>query len=350
VKANFSRPNPSRAEIVKRTDETSIAPEWLLWVCENLLEGSAPSELSDQLKIEGVAPLLAEQCVRELASSALLKKARAKVVERDQLAQIVRLNNELARLRPSSASVERTSEVSREAFFEHYYSTNKPVVLLDVAKDWPARRLWTLDYFSQKWGHLPVEVCRGRSGDPNCDRDFQKYVSTEPLSDFITWLRDAGTTNDGYLIANNRLLENPNFLTLLDDVVFPERYIGRSKIRGQLSFWLGPAGTMTPMHHDGNNILFCQVVGRKKFSLLPPTETSLFTTALGYYARRELLPKTDLPAAVPLEVVLEPGEALFLPVGWWHQVEALDASVSLSFLNFHESNDFRWYCPGKAQG
>jgi ribosomal protein L16 Arg81 hydroxylase len=41
-----------------------------------------------------------------------------------------------------------------------------------------------------------------------------------------------------------------------------------------------------------------------------------------------------------LECVLEPGEILFLPVGWWHYVEALDISVTLASTNFHWQNDF----------
>jgi ribosomal protein L16 Arg81 hydroxylase len=41
------------------------------------------------------------------------------------------------------------------------------------------------------------------------------------------------------------------------------------------------------------------------------------------------------------EIVLEAGECLFIPIGWWHQVEALDFSVSLTFTNFRWRND--WY-------
>tara|TARA_B100000678_G_scaffold164570_1_gene137414 strand:+ start:1874 stop:2023 length:150 start_codon:yes stop_codon:yes gene_type:complete len=34
------------------------------------------------------------------------------------------------------------------------------------------------------------------------------------------------------------------------------------------------------------------------------------------------------------------GEAIFLPIGWWHHVTALDRSVSRSLTNFAADNDF----------
>ena len=49
-----------------------------------------------------------------------------------------------------------------------------------------------------------------------------------------------------------------------------------------------------------------------------------------------------------VEVVLAPGEALFIPAGWWHQVDALDVSISVSILSLAWPNDFSWYKPGTA--
>ncbi len=47
------------------------------------------------------------------------------------------------------------------------------------------------------------------------------------------------------------------------------------------------------------------------------------------------------------EVVLAPGEMLFIPVGWWHHVRALSLSINLAFTNFVRNNSFDWFRPGE---
>jgi hypothetical protein len=46
----------------------------------------------------------------------------------------------------------------------------------------------------------------------------------------------------------------------------------------------------------------------------------------------------DAGAPPVLETIIAPGEGIFLPVGWWHQVEALDLSASISFTSFRRPN------------
>ena len=46
------------------------------------------------------------------------------------------------------------------------------------------------------------------------------------------------------------------------------------------------------------------------------------------------------------DVVLEPGEILFVPLAWWHQVKSLDFSVTLTYTNFRWPNDGSATYPG----
>jgi hypothetical protein len=48
----------------------------------------------------------------------------------------------------------------------------------------------------------------------------------------------------------------------------------------------------------------------------------------------------DMRYVKVMEVVVEPGETVFLPVGWWHAVESLDRSISTSFNNFLFPNNW----------
>jgi hypothetical protein len=44
------------------------------------------------------------------------------------------------------------------------------------------------------------------------------------------------------------------------------------------------------------------------------------------------------------DLTLAAGEILFVPLGWWHQVKALDFSVTITYTNFLWPNDsYRTY-------
>ena len=135
----------------------------------------------------------------------------------------------------------------------------------------------------------------------------------------------------------------------MDDVVFRPDYFVPGHIAGGTSFWFGPAGTTTSFHHDTTNILFHQMYGRKRFVLATPTQAALLDEADAFYSKLDPDDASFREAHHAIDVVLSAGETLFLPVGYWHKVVALDVSISFSQLNLQRPNAFTEYAPGGAR-
>jgi hypothetical protein len=106
---------------------------------------------------------------------------------------------------------------------------------------------------------------------------------------------------------------------------------------GPPRFWIGPAGTMTPLHCDYDDNIFAQIWGAKRIFLAPPhhdaflypTEANalLFGSpvdpAKPDYERYPLSRQANL-----VEVIVRPGDMLYVPAGWYHHVHALTFSLS----------------------
>jgi hypothetical protein len=101
--------------------------------------------------------------------------------------------------------------------------------------------------------------------------------------------------------------------------------------------WLGPAGTVTPLHCDYDDNLFAQIWGQKRFLLYPPhhAESLYLREANRVLFGSPFDPEAPDYDAFPLarqarqiECVVQPGEMLFLPAGWFHHVRAVALSLS----------------------
>jgi hypothetical protein len=327
-----------------RDHDLVLSPHWQLWIAENLLRGVTPAALVAGLVEDGVPPLRAESEVRALAQSPAIVAGHAVARTARQLELVAQIDRDVRALSASPRDVERRAPPSADELFEKYLCTSTPVLLTGLMTDWPALARWSPAYFKERLGDAPIVVTSGRASDPDYDRNYAQHLETTTLGRFADRVAAAGESNDFYMVSNNRNLEASSLRPLLDDVVIPTDYLDPDpeRLPGCVSLWFGPAGTSTPLHHDTTSVLFCQIVGRKRFRMIAPQETSLLAGARDYYASID----DARPGASIKEVIVSPGEALLLPVGWWHEVVALDASISLSFTNFRRPNRFDWYKPG----
>lgn len=100
-----------------------------------------------------------------------------------------------------------------------------------------------------------------------------------------------------------------------------------------LSCWITGAGSTTQAHYDVANNVFVQLHGQKRFTLYPPTqhlELSLFPDSHPRARKSQL---EVLPPGQGQELVLGPGDALFIPAFWFHHVESLSEAVSLNVFS-----------------
>lgn len=327
-----------------------ISTEWRRWVAENLMLRVEPRVLLATLVRNGIDAQAAAAELREAAGHPYVQ-AGGRIVQRmKKLESILDVHRELATLPPGGGAVERKEALTRDEFLLGYYAANRPVVLTRIMQRWRALSTWTPGYLKERYGEVEVEVTTGRSSDPHYERNVDAHKSTMPLGAYVDRVLAAGEPNDVYMVANNQNLERPALRPLLDDVeMFPE-LLDPAKTARSIFLWFGGAGTVTPLHHDPVNVILAQVCGRKRFLLFPPSETSRLYNDVGVFSDVdcEQPDATRYPRyrpAASIEVVLEPGEAIFLPVGWWHHVRALEIGISVSFTNFCFPNQYAWYSP-----
>lgn len=325
----------------------AVPARWRKWVAENRLRSVGEECLIKTLVENGVGEEAARREVGSLLAHPYFQVAALTAQKLTKLESLLGVYQELSE---RAGGVERRADLSRSEFLERYYCANRPVILTGLMRDWKALAHWNPEYLKAVCGGETVEIMSGREGDPQYEINAPLHRSRVLLGDFVDMVARGGPTNDYYLVSNNQFWKTEGAAALRADVGPLPEYLDEAGPAPDGSFWFGPAGTVTPLHHDEMNILVCQVYGRKRWTLISPNQTPLVYNEVGVYSavdlddpdyeRHPLFGQVDA-----VEFTLEPGEVLFLPVGWWHHVRALDISISLSFTRFVFPNRYQWKNP-----
>jgi ribosomal protein L16 Arg81 hydroxylase len=222
-------------------------------------------------------------------------------------------------------------------------------VLVGYAEAWKASSAWSLDYLTKLLGDVTVEVLTGRDSDPRFETNSDAHRQTMAFAEYLDWVAETEDSNDRYLSAKNHFLAQEAAGPLWDDFTFNPEYLDADlgDVRQHVHLWLGPKGTLTPLHADAFNGLLVQISGRKRVTLVSALEAHIVHNNIDDHADVDcddpaLAGEPWFQALHRLEVTLGPGEALFIPVGWLHQVRSLDLSISLTFTNFVFGNAYEW--------
>jgi ribosomal protein L16 Arg81 hydroxylase len=323
------------------------------WAAISLLRGGTVADAIARMVAEGVPEDQASSVCAIILTDPTFDAGRWAIGQLDKLESVLSMRQRMHLLSTRSSEVERRKEVTREEFLENYYSTNTPVVLEDVCDDWPARRRWSPDYLVKRLGEAEVEVMTQRDGDTRDELNLEQHRTRMRFDDYVSRVLATEWSNELYLVANNKLLSEDFAAPLWRDFRLDRRYLKPDREKSATFLWFGPSGTVTTLHHDVMNILFHQVDGWKHFILVSPLETHRLYNNVGVYSSVDpLAPDLNrhprFANAQQLQVTLGPGDALFVPVGWWHHVTALEASISVSCTSFVFPNQIDWTHPTAA--
>lgn len=227
------------------------------------------------------------------------------------------------------APVDKVSVINHKDFAHSYFSPLRPLVIQDMAKSWPALKKWTPDFFVEEHGDAKVKVYDG--GFTVAGKSYMTKARTISLKEYINTV--ITSSQDLRMFLYNIKSELP---ALVDDIVFPSLVDGLSK--RFVFMFVGCKGSVTQMHFDidMSHVFHTAIFGKKTITLFP-FEQGKNLHRYPYTCRSYVdIHQPDyekypgLKNVQGYQVVLEPGETLYIPSGYWHHVVYDEATCAIS--------------------
>ena len=311
---------------------------WVDWAVEN--EHVLISTLLEIMLKNKVAKKDALSVLQMASVPYVLHLARKHQAKYDKICSVLDVQQMLHEQDPEYQTIKKIDPPSEEEFFKCYWLQARPVVIKNLGQTWDTKK-WSFDYLLEKFGNEMVSVQTNRNKDVEYEINSVNHRENMLLREFINKIKDK-ETNDIYMTANNHAFKDTKLKTLFDDVGELPSYLTKEKT-GVWHLWVGAKGTITPLHHDENALLHIQIKGRKHWKFISPCFTHKVYNHKSVFSEVDIFnPDYNkyplLKDVKVLETTVEEGETMFLPIGWWHAVESLEPSISISMVNFTHKN------------
>lgn len=232
--------------------------------------------------------------------------------------------------------------------FDELFQANEPVILRGLVSDWelvkagresPDNAMQLLQNYSTD-NPVGVYVAPPESKarffyNDDCT-GFNYQSKHKPLSEIFAQIRDSKNNPDrSYYYMNSLTLDNcfPGLREHNDLSFDHEAFTNNTPLS---KVWVGTE-SIAAAHYDVPSNLACCLLGARRFTLFPPEQIhNLYPGPLEPTPGGQVISMVDLKnpdferfprvrQALDVAVVvdLEPGDAVYYPSMWWHQVEAL---------------------------
>ena len=259
---------------------------------------------------------------------------------------------------PVRSTVECRAEVTYDEFRAEYLYPRRPVVLTDLTREWPAMTRWKPTFFQQELGNRKVILSAGRQRYRTTLRWFGDYLNRHRFT-----LSTPSTTPPLYL---RNLVISQELPDLAMDFMVPKLFTPNwfdlwpikeilpvTAPRAPPQLFIGtPAASLPVIHRDTlmTHAWITQIYGKKQVWLVAPSqEACVYPSARDRnHSMVNSLQAPDfeqfplMRSASVYTVLLQPGDTLFVPAGWWHAAECLTISIGISgnFVNESNFDDF----------
>eukprot|EP01012_Entosiphon_sulcatum_P016661 TRINITY_DN21585_c0_g1_i1.p1 TRINITY_DN21585_c0_g1~~TRINITY_DN21585_c0_g1_i1.p1 ORF type:complete len:346 (-),score=37.99 TRINITY_DN21585_c0_g1_i1:134-1171(-) len=238
-------------------------------------------------------------------------------------------------------TVPDASNISREDF-QRLVTRSTPAIIRNTSC---TSENLTLDFLRGKIGSRTVEIEVSEGPEFYSDAARQRYWDTDPTDPKWQWhtMRVDSFLDIFQQRPNGRyyyLAEPLERVPEVDEFVEVPPFADHLSLT-KAHLWVGGGGEVAPLHQDGFDNIFCQLQGERIFTLYHPLQSPwLYPSpvdphfALARPLNSDLrVPKqnTEGPSKkneFPLaqnsrfqRVTVKPGEVLYLPSYWWHEVD-----------------------------
>jgi len=237
------------------------------------------------------------------------------------------------------SQIDCVDDISKEDFEKNYLNARRPLVIKNMAKNWPAYEKWTMDYMKSVVGDKLVPLYDSSKADPS--KPINASAAEMKFGDYIDLIRNKAT--DLRIFLFDPIKHAPK---LLKDYISPKNLMG-GFLDSYPNMFFGGKGSITFLHYDIDmaHIFHTHFNGRKHVILFENKwKERLYRIPYATYALEDYdVENPDfekfpaLNGVKGVEAFLEHGDTLFMPTGYWHWMKYLDGSFSISLRAWDKS-------------